>query len=105
MNILRIIKLKQISGELDSLNDREKFFLSFFNRVVESRDEDVILFFREEHYYYFSYNVVEKIFFTAYNNVMTHIILKCNMDYEAAVRLMMHVLNDHLGIEVKEVVL
>ena len=31
MNLIRLIKLKKINGELDNLTEQEKFFLSFFD--------------------------------------------------------------------------
>jgi len=35
MNILRTIKTKQILGELDNLDDKEKFFFSLFDNLIE----------------------------------------------------------------------
>ena len=56
MNILRIIKLKHINGDFDSLSDMEKYALSLFNDLeIEYRLDISVVYFnnkREERYFW-----------------------------------------------------
>jgi len=56
MNLIRLIKLKRISGELDTLNEKEIFFLNIFDKLYEEYDSVWKI------RYYFSKKVDDYIF-------------------------------------------
>ena len=49
MNLIRLIKLKKINGELDDLTEQESYFLSFFDGLTKCEDlycKDKNIYFR-----------------------------------------------------------
>jgi len=48
MNIIRTIKIKELSGELDSLNEMDKYFISKFNGVKEIKIKDEVYYIKNK---------------------------------------------------------
>ncbi len=56
MDILRIIKLKQLNDDLENLNEKEKLFFSFFNGLTKNDN-----YYKKNNDYYFECDLEEHL--------------------------------------------
>ena len=73
MNLIRLIKLKKINGELDDLTEQESYFLFFFNNLSKHNDNyclgDNVYFYLdlENKNFYYSYSRIWLVFKSKYD--------------------------------------
>lgn len=95
MKILRIIKLKEITGEIDSLSDNEKIFIKYFDNLTEKRLENNIVFLSGTSKPYFRFDMSSNIFWCSYENVAKHFRLE-KKDMKVIIK---NILEDYLKIK------
>jgi len=106
MNILRLIKLKHLNGEFDSLNEKEKYFLSFFNNLEEfTLDNNIYLrergFDDDETIDMFYYEIGSTLFWCNDRKVHKALENKFDIGSKEVHELIEHVMNDHIQLPVE----
>lgn len=100
MDLLRLIKLKKLNGDLDNLNDKEQLFFSFFNNKVchndvffDIEDDLIILYFIE----------TKKELLCSYSRMWYIFEVKYNLNNKQIQELIKSIVYSKLGIELLNV--
>ena len=97
MNLIRLIKLKKINGELDDLTEQEKFFLSFFDDLdIQHYNNDIDLI--KNDVVYFSISLENKKFYYSYFYVFMVFKSKYDMNEMILNSLINGILENHLNL-------
>lgn len=98
MNVLRTLKINQLNGRF---NEKEKFFFSQFNNLVE--DDRVIkkFFYPKNEYAVFIHNLWSNIFWIEYDYGFAPFLKRYNLNPLEAKKLITKMLKKQLGINVR----
>ena len=99
MDLIRLIKLKKINGELDNLDEKEELFFSLFDGLYTFKEKNVIYFF-DENGYYFQYNLKTKDFWCSYSKVWTIFEDDYHPNYSQISNLISDIMKKHLNLVV-----
>ena len=97
MNLIRLIKLKKINGELDGLTQMQLYYLSFFNNLIKMGneychiDEDLLI-------PCFEIDEYHKTIQCSYSMVYLSINIKYNNNHNDILNFYNHILHDILNI-------
>ena len=89
MNLIRLIKLKRINGDLDNLSEQEEYFLSLFINLTKIHNN----YLNDSKMVLFSINSNEKIFYCSYYIVWKIVKDKFNIDNKSMSNLIYNVLH------------
>jgi len=103
MNLLRIIKIKKIDGDLDSLDEKESLFISLFNglKLVEKYDKQFYI--GKNKVPYFWYVPADDTFVCYYSYTYLLYVDNFNLTYFEITALISNILEQHLNFKVKVV--
>ena len=89
MNLIRLIKLKRINGDLDNLSEQEEYFLSLFINLTKIHNN----YLNDSKMVLFSINSNEKIFYCSYYIVWKNIKTKFSINNKETLELIYSVLH------------
>jgi len=98
MNVLRTIKLKDLNGEF---TEKEKFFVSKFDNLVESENPIKILYGTKGGYALFIYNKWSNIFWIDYEYGLEPMLKRYNLHPLEAKKIVSRILKKHLRIDAR----
>ena len=93
MNLIRLIKLKKINGELDNLSEQERYFLSLFDGLVFDND-----YYIKNGKSYFCLNINRNTFLYSYHNVSLPIKRRFSITSNQVEELVDTMLNEKLNL-------
>ena len=97
MDLIRLIKLKKINGELDNLTEQEKLFFSLFNGLRLVKEYNSIYFFNGIQYF-FEYDLKYNVFYCSYSMVWVVFKNKYNLNDNEIIDLITGILERHLKL-------
>lgn len=105
MNVVRLIKLKQLNGEFDLLNQAEKRFISMFNDNIYFDIEGHQYFFNQKSEHMFDYDSNRKLLWCNYTRVLGVFENEYDMNYEIMADFVKNIIVRHLSFDKETAVL
>ena len=100
MDLLRLIKLKKLNGDLDNLNDKEQLFFSFFNNKICHND---VFFDDEDGMVLFYFIEAKKELLCSYSRMWYIFEVKYNLNSTQIQDFIKTVMYNRLGITILNV--
>lgn len=93
MDLIRLIKLKKLNGELDDLTEQEEFFFSLFNDLSINDNRYV-----KDNDTYFFLNLKTNILYCSYNKVISPFKNNFDVDVVEVKNSIDYILKDRLNL-------